>query len=552
MPNVDQKYFYKAPVPLLIGNLPFGDDFKNKRHEYEYLDYYIIPNQTSNLHGILYYNKFFKNYTIICGESTNSNSVPLNWSYMYPHFYIDGNVWSLNPFVNSPNGSCVWIKEESKYSPFSDSNYETNTNDTSSAGSIYYNFTSNQYEWGLGEDVHQYEGVTYQVNNANKCNGYSFNGIDPVADSNPYLQTLDEVVNMKCYDLNISNLYVGFTNKLQPEFEGNESQFNFKDLTDPENFNKTFMVSTVNDSNIVTDTHYHGKINGCKLIRGKDLAYSYNYIYDRLNFLKDLDHEDEPEKYEEICGVYENNSEEAKSAFVLGSIVIGNENHRDDIGWFIGINSLVSDYRDITGSGGGSFTSSRRIQASNIIPIPLKRVSDIGIDYKYKNENYINYYNCNFLYVLGYAWKSNKKKYLVCLDYRSEFQDFFIVDDSPEKLFSQQTQGIWKSFAYTVFSTQRHPKLFQYPFQVDSWKFKELTFKYSKLKDYEWHDDESKEPITFKIIGACRENAYENILGLNISKTDLENQFSNGQTAYTQSNTYIGYWDTPIINFKEN
>lgn len=26
-----QTYFYKAPIPLLIGNLPFGDDFKEKR-----------------------------------------------------------------------------------------------------------------------------------------------------------------------------------------------------------------------------------------------------------------------------------------------------------------------------------------------------------------------------------------------------------------------------------------------------------------------------------------------------------------------------------------
>lgn len=26
--NVRQTFFYKAPIPLLIGNLPFGDDFK--------------------------------------------------------------------------------------------------------------------------------------------------------------------------------------------------------------------------------------------------------------------------------------------------------------------------------------------------------------------------------------------------------------------------------------------------------------------------------------------------------------------------------------------
>ena len=171
--EIEQSFFYKAPVPLLIGNLPFGDDFKEKRDEYEYLHYYIVPKQGSDLYAILYYNKFYKNFTMICKDAYDFG--PLNWSKLYPHLYINGATYSLNPFVNDVNGACAWIKEQSYYNPYTVITYQSTYDERmSSAAKVYYNFSRNQYEWGLGEDVFQYNGVTYQVNNANKCNAFSY------------------------------------------------------------------------------------------------------------------------------------------------------------------------------------------------------------------------------------------------------------------------------------------------------------------------------------------------------------------------------------------
>lgn len=93
--------FYKSPVPLIIGNLPFKDNYKTSLHEWEYLDIYVVP----KLQNVLYYDHFYKKYKINVKTTDISR-------YMYPGFcspgYSTAN-YVLNPFTNDVNGVCPFM-----------------------------------------------------------------------------------------------------------------------------------------------------------------------------------------------------------------------------------------------------------------------------------------------------------------------------------------------------------------------------------------------------------------------------------------------------------
>jgi hypothetical protein len=545
--DVRQTYFYKAPIPLLIGNLPFGDDFKEKRDEYEYLEYYILPsNIVVKYDGFLFYSKFLKNYMFL---SQNYAS----WSFMYPIFYSYDGPYALNPFVNDTNGTCAWSADLQRRN-------SSNTNGTYSSTKIYYNFTTGRYEKGLGEDTFNVNGTWHPLGAKNLSNGYYDNPSSTKTGSMhfSYCTTLSGLRDFK-YDSPheegrnsyIADYQISVGRYFAPDTSVSAT-VNFSNLANRDNLDKAYKEIAISDNFKSVFPSYAENQGKFKLDESSSLNYSDNlqYFYERLDLIKDLDHEDEPHKYEKICGIYENNSTKKGQygVFALGSIVIGNEQHRDDIGWFIGVNSPCSNIEGffIQSSSGQDLN---RIQATNVISI----LRDDALSFRTDLSNF------NLIITLGYSWKSEEKKYLVYYVTRDSDQDsiyrryrLYIVDKDPSLLFSQRK--LWyadlpvdETGWSTSSPTTQPPELFRYPFYFGDYgvdNFTDLEFNYINLDD----ENDTKEPVKFNMLGAVRENAQQQLLGFSIPKQYMGTR---SLDEYKRTDTYIGYWDAPIVNFVE-
>lgn len=546
--NVRQTFFYKAPIPLLIGNLPFGDDFKEKRGEYEYLDYYILPSNTAlRYDGFLFYSKFLKNYMFLSFDYAS-------WSFMYPIFSTYEGAYALNPFVNDTNGACAWSAELQRRN-------SSQTDNTYSSTKMYYNFTTERYEKGLGEDTFNVNGTWHPLGAKNLSNGY-YDYLSSTRTGSmhfSYCTTLSGLRDFK-YDspheegrnYSITDYQIGVGKYFAPD-SSISATVDFSNLANRDNLEKAYKEIAISDNFNSVFPSYAENQGKFKLDDSSYLNYSYNlqYFYERLDLIKDLDHEDEPDEYEKICGIYENNSTEngQYEVFALGSIVLGNEQHRDDIGWFIGINYPYSNIGGFFSQSSSSGQDLNRIQATNVISI----LRDDNASFQTNINNY------NLIITLGYAWKSEEKKYLVYYVTRDSDQDaiyrryrLYIVDKDPSLLFSQRK--LWyadlpvNETGWTTSSpTTQPPELFRYPFYFGYYNvnnFTDLEFNYINLDD----ENDIKDPVKFSMLGAVRENAQQQLLGFPIPKQYMETRSFDG---YKRSNTYIGYWDAPIVNFKE-
>lgn len=550
--NIKQTIFYKSPTPLLIGNLPFGDDFKNKRHEYEYLDYYIVPvNGPVTYDGFLFYSKFFDNYIFLAASYAS-------WSCMYPGIYFNASWYSLNPFVNDTNGACSWIPEF-RYADNRDGGLYQSSQ-------IYYNFSKDRYEAGLGEDVWNLDSSYHLIHSKNLSNGLydSLSDYNTVKMDYQIADSLDDLRNMPLAGNKNGKIPISYAFKLENDDAG---LVDVSNLAKRENLYKNFKATVINQKLI----DYANSTNNSRFIStpvhmrmlytATSTPMQYDqYWYERLDLIKDLDYEDDPENFEKMCGLYENNPHTSSllKQFILGSVVIGNESHRDDLGWFIGVNEQISNYNNFLGAtytttGGDMY----EIQSTNVHIVSKKQTNAPSYDYKVNRENYTYLKNVNAIITLGYTWKSEEKKYLVYYftsDTEGLYRRFrlFIVDKDPTLLFSQRK--IWYAdlpvdnsgmTATTV--SNKIPALFQHRFYYGVYSldyFDSLTFNYINLDD----EDDVKDPVVFTDLGAVRENAQENLVGFPINKKYMRNRT---QAGYSKVNTYIGYWNTPIVNFKD-
>lgn len=526
--TVYQSLFYKAPIPLLIGNLPFGDDFKNKRHEYEYLNYYIVPKiNSSNEYGVLLYSKFLDNYIVLKEPLTT-------WAFIYPAFSINNEYYYLNPFVNDVNGACSWIPEvkitESNVFP----EQQITEGSVYYSNQVYFNFEENRYELGLGENVWNLRGTYQHLHNKNLANGYTF-GSDGKMNYELF-STFDAIRNKKPDTLSNSGIRIGYAWSLSGE------GIDFENVNNRDDLDKNMTAQVINE-NISKSVNAQ-----LKYALSPDGADYYNF-YERIDLLPDLDHEADPEKFDKICGVYENVA--LSHQFVMGSIVIGNTEHKDDIGYFVGINSIVSQN---TGISSGRSTNHERIQATNVIEIPRKRNTNPGYEDHSSSNAYDWLYNANLIITLGYTVNLDKRKYLVYYMTRDSSGLYkryrlFIVDKDPSLLFQQKK--IWYADLQItsdgVPDISKPPQLFRYPFYYNAsglYTFTELEFNYINLED----ENDKKDPVKFTVIGACRENANQELLNIPISPANFETR---DVKTYFKTNTFIGYWDTPIVNFEE-
>lgn len=364
--DIKQSTFYKAPLPLLIGNLPFGDDFQEKRDEYEYLDYYILPsNTTVKYDGFLFYSKFLNNYLFLSSDYAS-------WSFMYPIFYTYEGPYALNPFVNDTNGACAWSADIQRRN-------SSNVDDTYSSTKIYYNFETGRYEKGLGEDTFNINGTWHPLGEKNISNGFYTRPSSTRSGSMhfSYCTTLSGLENFK-YDCpqeegrnsSIAGYQIGVGKYLTADTSVAET-VDFSNLANRDNLDKPYKEIAISEnfnSVFPSYSNFQGKF---KLENSSTFNSSnLQYFYERLDLIKDLDYEDEPDKYEKICGIYENNGTSSyNNAFALGSIVIGNEQHRDDLGWFIGINHSISNIGGFVPQTSITGQDLNRIQATNVIPM---------------------------------------------------------------------------------------------------------------------------------------------------------------------------------------
>lgn len=471
---------------------------------------------------------------------------------MYPVFYTNEGPYALNPFVNDTNGACAWSADLQERN-------SRNNNSTYSSTKIYYNFTTGRYEKGLGEDTFNVNGTWHPLGAKNLANGFYSSSSKTGSMHFSYFTTLSGLRNFKydCPKEEGNNYYIGDYQIGVGRYLTNDTStsatVDFSNLANRDNLDKAYKEIAISDNfnNVFSSrVTYTGKF---KLDSSKSLNSSYDlqYFYERLDLIKDLDYEDEPDKYEKICGIYENNSPQdgQRAVFALGSIVIGNEQHRDDIGWFIGINETISE---TAGFGLPTSSSGRDLnqpQASNVISILRNDATSF--------QPIIN--NYNLIITLGYSWKSEEKKYLVYYvtkdsDQNSIYRRFrlYIVDKDPSLLFSQRK--LWYAdlpvdeIGWTETSpTTESPELFRYPFYFGYYNlnnFTDLEFNYINLDN----ENDTKEPVKFNILGAVRENAQQQLLGFPIPKYYM------GTRSFDEdkrTNTYIGYWDAPIVNFVE-
>lgn len=508
--------FYKAPLPLIIGNLPFSSDFKENKDEYNYLDYYIVPQQNNILGGVLFYSEFFKDYQFIEGKYAS-------WQWMYPFFNIPNNStgtsYHLNPFVNDVNGCCSWI------AGYQDPNTNLYPPGIGNQASFYFNFTSNKYEFGFGEDVWTYNKCYFHLPSFSLYHGYSFS-YNPIS-----VSSSNELKNLSLVG---KNFKIGWQHEVMDD-PSISIQMNWDDLSDENNLSKTFYTRCSNKS---LDDTLDPKIYHCSFdLFNHTKGSPSNFIYNKLNILKDLDYEDDPASFNNMLGVYENNNENNLKNFLLGNIVIGDETNRDE-GWFIGVNNINTNLININNID-NSYLTTTFIESNNFIPVSKSKKIIGGKKYEVNLENF------NFIINFGYTWKNEVKKHLVyylTTDDTGIFRKnrIFIIESSPGNLLNQRK--FWYADLPDVeVSLSTFPKLFQLPFTLGETTFNELVFNYVNLDD----EADIKDTLTFKVLGLCRENSTYNLFGIQIPKSYFQN---NHEKLNQQTNVYIGYWQCPMTN----
>lgn len=471
--------FYKAPIPLIFGNIPLADDFKEHKDEYHYFNYYIVPSQYTNNNtlalnrlGIVFYSEYLKNYVYMRGTS----SVDLTWKNLYPYFSLD-HYYYLNPFVNV-DGACTWIYE---------TDYEF------SPQNIYFNFEKDRFEYGLGADVVNYE----------DCN------LSPIAISYPTLDQNDVRVSTTDELKNFSLISNTDTTLTSYKFFPNHFLNNGVVISSPDEIpsGASFQCKPIN-SNGKSPT------STGRLYQAYSSDLKYQYI--RTEDIPDFDFLNDPEKYENMCGIYKNNE---NKKFVLGSIIIGNVDN-PNFGYFIGVNGLVTSI-----PGLNTTYSSTPIGATNV--------------YSTADGDYIVH--------LGYNITGDTKKSIVFL--RTENTEglfkkdrVFIFDGYPEELFS--VKKLWYAELPDMKLTIYAPYLFEKPFSYFGTTFTDLTFNYVNLDN----EEDSKSPISLDVVGATRINPNLEILGISLNKRSVEDI---NRPAAVQTNVYIGYWKTPMTKIIE-
>lgn len=541
--NLRQNVFYKAPVPLLFGNLPFGDNFKEHRHEYHYVDYYVVPQVPAifNRMGVLFYSEFFKKYILVATINTT-------YSHMFPSLSDKEGTYYLNPFVNDENGACCWIRANLSYANTSDyiAHDSQPGGDTSK---IYYNFSKDRYEHGFGEYVWSYNDCYFPIYMKNNNNGY-------------YTQT-DDAMSITSV-INSSNSSVSITSVSQLRDLPLDYKINRRPIGYIRGFRVNSNYPNFDLSNLSADGNITmGRFDSYVL---SENAYPVNYTCSmymlgsqnstawlvRSTLLKDLDHELNPE-IPEMVGIYETNFYHPTSTGtqnLIGSFVIGDEAHKDDVGWFIGVNSTYY----VTSSSSHGVRQIKVPCLTNRYYYTRKTSYDVSTDLVHGVGRRDSINQRDEIHVIGVSWKSEVPKFLVFLvtaysegviqKYR-----LYISEGSPYAFYT--AKKLWyadlpgEDSKPTSYYTSP-PGLFKYPFSNISPKspstFTELTFNYINLED----ENDTKEPVNFTILGATRENPLEKILACPIEPTLLFTQ-----TKATRINTYIGYWDTPIVNFEE-
>lgn len=608
-----QNCFYQAPVPLLRGNLPFGDDFKNHKGQYFYKKYWIVPtprsrnsssdNQLTNQStsttlqqrmqsGVLHYSQFFKKPVLVTYNQ-------FNFGCFYPGFfinhngnaYIDTKYFHLNPFVNGNSGCCQWITEFGQR--LTNASGTRNFSCPSNASSIYYNFQKNCYQWGLGQKFFHNGDYCYHAIHKKSFRGPppSNYGTNDYTTTEVYTLISDPITNLKQfkeYSINYQTSVkkIGYARQFG---NYNNETFDWQQFTnvdnicpDVSNTSKTFSARIVNQDVrnwLSKNSSYSGNIyyKQCRLLAvpaldNQNLIYrtvkGVDVTFLRTDQLKDLDHESD-KTVPQLCGLYQNLTKTASKLrhICLGSFVLGNETNKD-LGWFIGHNQCIN-YGYVPGDTDKSTSSfspkSCFGQRSNVIPVA--RNTELSFTDGMLSSAVPGDYQ-SYVVVLGYAWKSQKNKFLVYYHSKEDQKPIkgnrvYIVEDYPTNLY--KAKELWfaelPNQSWDSRIDKNCPELFRWPFKTaTAGQFQ--TLKFNKL-DVET-GNEGNEEIEFSIIGMCRENAYQQLMGAQISwdfiganqwVTGSHNNSQYSKTSYDsmgiKTNTYIGYWDVPVVQFKK-
>lgn len=290
--GAQQNTFYEAPIPLLMGNIPFGD-FTTSGGEYHYQKYYVLSSgnyyrkyndtydtyyYTSTRNAYVLYNKQFNTYVLTFA----------NILYFYPNVRnitsnnnMDQGSLYLNPFVNDTTGYCSF----------------QNLNNAR-IKKLYYNDSTDKFQYNYGKDFYDY----------NKC---------------IYINSVKDMTNIAgiYYPIYAGNSVVSSN----PQTYSSEQIFYLSSGIPSSNSTVVLSAYTPSASIVYSNNHY------IRMQFSYDNYYQNFYPNDtnllRTNDLSDLDGND-------VCGLYCSLSGNFSTSggLILGSIVLSGDNSSDLIG----------------------------------------------------------------------------------------------------------------------------------------------------------------------------------------------------------------------------
>lgn len=549
--QLPQLSFYKAPVPLLIGNNPLTKTFNDNMHEYSYLEYYKVIPESKEYYineindcpgGILFYNDVFENYALLYPRDNNDYKpsykkfINETWKYMYFGLRVTANYLSnnhykftyyLNPFVNNESGTCEFINGR-----------------TTVPYRIYYDADASNFKYGFGNEVLTYDDYYFSYTNNDVTNGIGifsdFNNVYSNNTLNCKTSTSFEDRLSIINSLALSGCTVGQEFHLNPDIsliENGTNNFSIDSLNKNLLFNNTAFEAGSNLSYDRIEFKY------APLIQDEQYTENNCYYYLRTNYLPDLDFE-AGETNDNMLGVYEEVNKYKQ--LIVGSIVLGNND--DSFGNFIG----VSTPKDV---------SLNKVQ-EELSNLALDTISDSILYTETPKSDSIDLYelyqsaddalidsndslsNVEVLY--GKTYNLDKPKYLKLLisnglETPYKCNTLYILEDSPE-LFNNRrfwycelpgTNTNWRFFSTSFYSPE---------YELDT-----LTFKYINLDD----EDDIQGDVELRVKGLTRRN-FLSEYGISnlVHPTYCNNLQFCKSSRWNIPNVYIGDWCSPAVEFE--
>lgn len=459
--KVYKSQFYEIPQEYYIANNVFMENWKEHMHEYFPRKFYRVLYNN----GLLFYNDFHKRYQITANDFKNA----------FPYF----NNLVLNPFNNVETGVAPFVsKNDSVNGAWNPEIFYEEENDRwvgSLAGPNIIN---------APEDFCTCQTSLLQYN-------FPKGNLETVPSGGLF---------------KYSKIY---TNALWAPKVINSTDITFDDLT-PENYGKTITFESLAYPN------YNNRRN-------------YYFYYDVNTWLRipdcpDYDYENEPEKYDEMCGVYihtsrvynlSNSSSNKDIQILIGSVVLGSDDEKD--GRYIGIDHSYSQTQD-----------PRYYQ---------KEFYNYFYAFDPSFKSYVGTFK-----IYGGTFNLETPRWLLkfnktITNFEFPFDETFLIVEAPS--YKEITLDLIKEDAWEIQDEAVKESYYADVFKIPNWK---TSYSAPGIEEVTFYNPKRDNTIKLKILGLSRRNPFQ-VLGSYTGQGDgRDDDYGPGQSLsgmQKQMNTYI-------------